>query len=385
TRVTIVLPFLLTDDSGADSESEPTEKRPGRHESLALSSEFPLAPVVAPTRIRQRPTILVRPNEAIPFGRPYRTHPNGPRKLLTARKRVGPFPARRLAWRRVSHHSSGHYSSPDFTSDSSSSGSSLDSSSDTSSGSYSDSSSVHSSGCDASGQSHSGPSTRVASPRLVDPPRSLDPSSPSARPSRKRCRSLTTFIPSFTPVSRSIAPTLTDLLPCKRFRYSYSSEASEEEHMEIGTADVETVADLGIIDGVEAHTEDGIGMGVEVATSDIREDKEEFEAEASAGGTMEIAVDPLATGGISEPIRGYSLDLEDTLYDIAHYMSEVPFNRIIEFETAQRQLEAGQLVARGERAGLVDRVKRFVVYRERSCRRSSSSHVTFLGGVSSDS
>ncbi|GKB29672.1 putative reverse transcriptase domain-containing protein, partial [Tanacetum coccineum] len=95
----------------ADSESEPAEQRPERHESLTPSSEFSLAPVVAPLRIRGRPSILVRPGEAIPFGQPYRTHPNGP-------------------------HSS----------------------------------SVHSSGCDSSGQAHSGPSTRVVSPRYGYPP-----------------------------------------------------------------------------------------------------------------------------------------------------------------------------------------------------------------------
>ncbi|GJY74263.1 hypothetical protein Tco_0478694 [Tanacetum coccineum] len=278
----LVSPFLCFDDSEADSESEPAEKRPERHESLTVhdamvsrwrdrvasrpsspsgssshdtlapSSEFPLAPVVAPPGIRRRPAILVRPGEAVPFGRPYRTHPNGPRKLLTARKRVGPFLARRLAWRRVSHRSSDRHSSPDFTSDSSSSGSSSDFSTDTSSGSPSDSlsntSSVHSSGCDASGQSHLGPSTRVASLRLVYPPvmtpryseafrcwrsaplstpyppttskssldssfeRSLDSSSPSAGPSRKRCRSPTTLVPSSTPVSRSIAPTHEEII-----------------------------------------------------------------------------------------------------------------------------------------------------------------------------
>ncbi|GKF63297.1 hypothetical protein Tco_0186745, partial [Tanacetum coccineum] len=80
-----------------------------------------------------------------------------------------PFPARRLAWRRVSHRSSDCHSSPDFTSDSSSSGSSSDSSLNVSSGSssdsYSDSSLVHS-----SGQSHLGPSTRVASLRLLNTP-----------------------------------------------------------------------------------------------------------------------------------------------------------------------------------------------------------------------
>ncbi|GJZ65668.1 hypothetical protein Tco_0622364 [Tanacetum coccineum] len=309
--------------------------------------------------------------------RPYRTHLNRSRKLLTARKRVGPFPACRLRWRRVSHCSSDRHSLPNFTSDSSSSSSSSDSSSDISLGSslesLSDSSSVHSSGCNASGQSHSGPSTRVASPRLVDPSvrtpqcseafmrwrsaplstlyppttlessldssseRSLDSSLPFAGPFCKRCKTLATLIPSSTPVSRSIAPALADLPPRKRFRDSYSFEASGEEHMQIGITDAETIADLGISDGVGDHTKDDIGIGVEIATSDVREDEEEFEAKAIAGGMIEVAVDPLAIGSISEPL--------------------VPFDRIIEFETAQRQLEAGQLVASEERASLTDRVR----------------------------
>ncbi|GKF47034.1 hypothetical protein Tco_0136836, partial [Tanacetum coccineum] len=115
----LVSPFLCSDDSEADSESEPAEQRPvsSSHDTLTPSSEFPLAPVVAPPGIRRRPAILVRPGEAIPFGRLYRTHLNGPCKLLTARKRVRPIPAHRLAWRRVSHHSSDrHYSSPDLSS-----------------------------------------------------------------------------------------------------------------------------------------------------------------------------------------------------------------------------------------------------------------------------
>nr|GFB98701.1 hypothetical protein [Tanacetum cinerariifolium] len=93
-----------------------------------------------------------------------------------------------------------------------------------------------------------------------------------------------------TPVPGSIAPTLVDLLPCKS-------------------------------EGGGAPTKDGICTRVEFVTSDIWKD-EEFEAEASAGGMMKIAVDPLATGGISESTRGDAPDLEGTLYDIAHYMSE---------------------------------------------------------------
>ncbi|GKF00526.1 hypothetical protein Tco_0023876, partial [Tanacetum coccineum] len=97
----------------ADPIAAPVDSLP-----IAPTSEFSLEPVVAPPEILRRPAILVRPGEAIPFGRPYRTHLNGPRKLLTARKRVGPFPARRLTWRRVPHRSSNRHSSPDFTSDS---------------------------------------------------------------------------------------------------------------------------------------------------------------------------------------------------------------------------------------------------------------------------
>nr|GEV64754.1 putative reverse transcriptase domain-containing protein [Tanacetum cinerariifolium] len=354
-KLPLVSPFLCFDDSKADSESKPAEQRPERHESLTLSSEFPLAPVVALPEIRLRPAILVRPGEAIPFGRPYRTHPNGPRKLLTARKRVGPFSARKLAWRRISHHSSDRHSLPDSTSDSSSSSSSSNSSSDISSDSLSDSSSVYSLGCDASNSCLS-----------------------FAGPSRKRCRSPTTLIPSSTPVSRLIAPALADLPPRKRFRDSYTFEASEGEHMEIGIADAKTIVDLGISDGVGAPIEDGIGIGVEVSTSDIKEGEEEFKAEASAGGMMEITVDPLVTGGIFESTEGDALDLKGTLFDIAHYKSEVPLDRITEFQTVQRQLEAGQLISSGERAGLVNKVRSLG-------RESSSSYGTFSGGVLSDS
>nr|GFD35100.1 hypothetical protein [Tanacetum cinerariifolium] len=49
---------------------------------------------------------------------------------------------------------------------------------------------------------------------------------------------------------------------------------------QIGTADVETVVDLGVSDEVRAPTKDGLGMGPKDATSDIREDVEEFKAEA---------------------------------------------------------------------------------------------------------
>ncbi|GKD10801.1 hypothetical protein Tco_1190486, partial [Tanacetum coccineum] len=89
----LVLPFLCSDDTEADGESESAEQRPvsSSHDTLAPLSEFPLAPVVTPPKIRRRPAIL----------------------------RVRPIPARRLAWRHVSHHSSDRYSSPGSSSSSS--------------------------------------------------------------------------------------------------------------------------------------------------------------------------------------------------------------------------------------------------------------------------
>nr|GEY76043.1 hypothetical protein [Tanacetum cinerariifolium] len=342
----LVLPFLCTDDSKADNESKPAEQRRERHESLGclfgrelkkFRTQFISKPKYSDKRTSRmtnerqilknfnmtRKAVHLQAEETkLEYSRildficsiinfslfllvgnivtNLREMPSWreivsltvlvklasftPRKLLTARKRVGPFSTRRIAWRHVSYHSS-----PDFTLDSSSSGSSSNSSSDISSGSSSDSlsnsSSAHSSGCDASGiyALESAPLSTLYPPMTSESSldssfkRSLDSSSPSVRPSRKRCKSPTTL----------------------------------------------------------------------VATNDIRENMEEFEAEASAGGTVEIAVDLLVTGGIYKSIRGDAPDLEGTLYDISHYMSEVPIDRITEFKTTQRQLEAIELVASG--------------------------------------
>ncbi|GJZ72248.1 putative reverse transcriptase domain-containing protein [Tanacetum coccineum] len=236
----------------------------------------------------------------------------------------------KLAWRCVSHYLSDRHSSPDSSSSSSPSDHSL--------------------------SGHTPPDTTDSSLGSSSK-RSLDSSPPSSRPSRKRCRSPTASVPPPTHVSRSIAPTPADLLPpLKRFRDSYSSEDSGEEHMEVVTADAEAVADVGISEGVVAHPEDGVGMGFKIAASDVREVDEEFEAEASAVYMGEINVDPLAISDSSESSRGCIPDLEDTIYDIVHYMSEVRIDRITEIETTQSQLEASQLVASGERSSLVERI-----------------------------
>ncbi|GKC10991.1 hypothetical protein Tco_1007773, partial [Tanacetum coccineum] len=265
------------------------------HDTFSPSSEFPLPPIVASPVIRRRSATLARPGKAIPFGRPYQPHSNGPHSLLTAGKRVRPIPARRLAWRRVSHHSSDRHFSPDSPSSSSLSYHSL--------------------------SGHTPPDTTDAD---------------SATPQRFVHHHMLGLHDVVTLLDVG-APTPTDLLPpCKRFSYLYSSEDSKEEHMEVDIADAEAVANVGISDGVVAHTEDGVGMGVEVTTSDVREHDEEFKVEASAADTREIIVDPLAIGDSFVSSKGGIHDLEDTIYDIVHYMSEVRIDRITKIKTTQR-------------------------------------------------
>ncbi|GKD17834.1 hypothetical protein Tco_1206992, partial [Tanacetum coccineum] len=239
TRLPATSPFLYTDSSEAfDSSDGPP-------------SQDPYVATVAPWRSR-----------AIPLGRPYHTRPNRPRRVMTARKRVGPLP---LAWRRVSPLSSDHNPS--------------------SSSSSSDSLPVHSLGLDAPDQAHSGSLTRDVSPRLGYPPRRaprrseafrhwcaaplstlyppttsesssgdslerpLHSSSHSAGPSCKRRRSPVDFVPSSTPVMGSLAPTRADLLPPrKRFRDSYSFEASIEVDTKVNPIETEVDMELGIGD-----------------------------------------------------------------------------------------------------------------------------------------
>ncbi|GJT63723.1 putative reverse transcriptase domain-containing protein [Tanacetum coccineum] len=364
-----ISPFLCTDSSEAPNSSDgpPSQdlyvmivacwrRKVASHPSS--SSEFPIAPVTVPPGIRRWSAILIRLGEAIPFGRPYRTYLNRPRKLLTARKRVGPLPACRLAWRRVSPCSLDHHSS--------------------SFSSSSDSLSVHSLGLDAPNQAHSGSSTRDVSPRLESSSgdsseRPLHSSSHSARPSRKRCRSPVDFVPSSTPVIGSLAPTRTDLLPPrKRFRDLYSSKTIIEEDTEIDPIETEVDMELGIGDG------DDVRDHVEIDPKDVRDDTEEYEADTSAGDTVKVGINPMLAPivkeEIAEPAREDSsdssgtrdcivrlledmpIDLNDVVRDFYHHMSKVRIDRIIGIETVQRQLEADQLIARGQRVSMIERI-----------------------------
>ncbi|GJW74185.1 hypothetical protein Tco_0133555 [Tanacetum coccineum] len=373
-----ISPFICTDSSDGPPLQDPYVATVARWRSRVTarpssSHEFPIAPVTAPPGIRRRSATLIRPGEAIPFGRPYRTHLNGPRKLLTARKRVRPLPARRLASRHAPPRSPDHHSS--------------------SSSSSSDSSPIHSLGLDALDQAHSGSLTRDVSPRLCYPPRRAPRRSEAFRrwcaaplstlypptilesssgdsserpmhlsphsvgPSRKRCRSPVDSVPLSMPVTGSLAPTRADLSPPrKRFRDSYSLEASIEGGAEVGLTGTKVDIELGISDG------DEVGDHVEIDHRDARDDTKEYEADASAGDTAEVGIDPMTAplveeeiveparedspdspgtrDGIVRSVEDMSVDLSDVVRDFYHHMSEVRVDRIVRIETAQRRLEA---------------------------------------------
>nr|GEU41329.1 reverse transcriptase domain-containing protein [Tanacetum cinerariifolium] len=316
-------PFLYTDSPEAsDSSDGPPSQDPyaiivarWRSRVIARSSspsDFPIAPVTASPRTRQRVAILIRPGEAIPLGRPYRTRPNGPRRAMTTRKRVGPLHAHRLAWRRLSPRSS----------DDRPSSSSLPT----------DSSPVYSSDLDVPCQAHSGSSTRSHHQEIHQ---------------RNHCIHLyilldhlardigpwLIFTITYT-VTRSFAPTRADLLPPhKRFRDSYSSKTSMEEDTEIDTTETMDGKELNIVDG------DDVRNHIKV---EPRDDREEFEA--SAGDTVVLGIDPrsvpMVDEEIIEPVRGESssssgtrdgtvksvedipVDLDGAIRDFYHHMSE---------------------------------------------------------------
>ncbi|GJR78688.1 putative reverse transcriptase domain-containing protein [Tanacetum coccineum] len=330
-----ISPFLCTDSSKAPDTSD----RPPSHDPYVAtvahwrsrvtarpssSFEFPIALVTAPCGIRRWSAILIQPGEAITFGRPYRTHLNGP-----------------------DHHPS-------------SSSLSLDSSP------------VYSFRLDAPDQVHSGSLTRDVPPRLCYPSRRaprrseafrrwcaailstwyppttsesssgdsserpLHSSSPSAGPSCKRCRSLVDSVPSSTPVMGSLAPTCADLLPPrKRFRDLYLSEASIEEDTEVDPIETEVDMELGIGDG------DDVRYHVEI---DRRDDTEEYEADTSVGDTVEVGIDPMSApiveeeivdpaeenssdssgtrDGIVRSFEDMPIDLNDVVRNFYHHMSE---------------------------------------------------------------
>ncbi|GKE16339.1 hypothetical protein Tco_1423916 [Tanacetum coccineum] len=338
-----ISPFLCTDSSEApDSFDGPLSQDPyvatvARWRSRvttrpSTSSEFLISPITAPPQIHRRSTILIRPREAIPFGRPYRTHLNGPR---SSTRDVSP----RLCYppRRAPRHSEAfcHW-------------------------------------CTAPLSTLYPPTTSDSSSRDSSE-RPLHSSLHSAGPSRKRCRSPVDSVPSSTPVIGSLAPTRADLLPPrKRFRDSYSFEASIEEDIEIDPIETGVDIELGTGDG------DDVRDHIDIDPRDVRDDTEEYEADTSAGDTVEVGIDPMSASivkkeiiepagedpsdsagtrdGIVRSFKDIPIDLDDDMRNFYHHMFKVRIDRIVRIETAKRRLEADQLIARGQRVSMIERI-----------------------------
>ncbi|GJR95212.1 hypothetical protein Tco_0267386 [Tanacetum coccineum] len=324
----MVLPFLCLDDSESYTEI------PERH--------FPLAPVVAPPRIRRRRAILIRLGQDIPIGKLYRTHPGGPCKALTVRKSVRPLPSHRLALRYTSHHldrftsgsSSGHSSS-----DHSSSGHSI------SSHSLSGHASPNTTIADSSTPPRFGYPPLARTPRCSEaylrwrsaplstmyPPTTSElsvgdsSSKSSARPSRKRCRPPDATVTSSIHATRALVPSLADLLPPrKRFRDSILPEDSVEEDI-----DTDVLADI---------------------KADAMVDEVAVDRDVEAG-----RIDILDGMLVPDAVKRLE-QVEEGLQDIYEHVIEIPLQRIKEIDTGQRELETRSLIDGGERASLLEQV-----------------------------
>nr|GEY26196.1 hypothetical protein [Tanacetum cinerariifolium] len=107
---------------------------------------------------------------------------------------------------------------------------------------------------------------------------------------------------------------------------------------------------------VKAEIDAGISMEVDVGI-DV-----EDEVESNDRGTIEVGVDMDAGIDISDGMLMLDImerleQVEEGLQDIYDHVIEIPLQRIENIETTQRQLEAGQLIASGERAGLSNRTR----------------------------
>ncbi|GKG39215.1 hypothetical protein Tco_0463360, partial [Tanacetum coccineum] len=63
---------------------------------------------------------------------------------------------------------------------------------------------------------------------------------------------------------------------------------------------------------------------------------------------------PGTRDGIVRTVEDTPVDLGDVVRDFYHHMSEVHVDRIVGIETAQRRLEADQLIASGDRARMAE-------------------------------
>nr|GFC59411.1 hypothetical protein [Tanacetum cinerariifolium] len=233
--------------------------------------------------IPRRRVMILALGQPIPHGRPYRYHFNGAVHMMTARKRVGPFPVQQLTVRHSVDHSSSDYFSPDD----SARDSSLDSSSEASSDFHSDASSYSSSRHSLSYHS---------SPNLP---------STSARPSRKRRRSPMTSVPALSPVSRALSLIRADLISSpKRIR-----DSSYLTDLEFECRETSLRGDVIVRGSDEPHLEHDIDPEVQ---AEIDECIAYADALRDRGIDARVVVETVARDEVRVERVTYSTMLEDT-------------------------------------------------------------------------
>nr|GEV28304.1 reverse transcriptase domain-containing protein [Tanacetum cinerariifolium] len=182
-----ISPFLSSANDTTDSDTPDTPPSPTHGilftDITASSQRSPFIP--------RRQVMILALGQHIPYGRPYRHHPNRTVHMMTVRKRVGPLPIQQLAVRHYVDHSSLDYFSPDD----SARDSFLVSSSEASSDFHSDASS------DSSRDTHCQIILLLIYPSTF------------AGPSRKRRRPPMTSVPALPLVFEALSPVRADLIP----------------------------------------------------------------------------------------------------------------------------------------------------------------------------
>ncbi|GKD93931.1 putative reverse transcriptase domain-containing protein, partial [Tanacetum coccineum] len=123
---------------------------------------------------------------------------------------------------------------------------------------------------------------------------------------------------------------------------------------------------------------DDVRDHLEIDHRDVRDDTEGYKADTSAEDTVEVGIDPMLApiveeeiveptredssdssgtrDGIVRSFEDMPIDLDNAMCDFYHHMYEVRINRIFKIETAQRRLEADQLIARVQRVSIIRRI-----------------------------
>ncbi|GJT12910.1 hypothetical protein Tco_0859952 [Tanacetum coccineum] len=300
-----ISPFLSSDDDTTDSDTPDTPPSPTHGtpftEITASTQRSPIIP--------RRRVMILSPGQPIPHGRPYRYHLNGPVHMMTARKRVGPLPTHCLDVRHSTDHSS------------------------------SDSSS------EASSNFHSDASSDPSSRHSLSDHSSLDLSSTSVGPSRKRCRSPMTSVPVLSPVSGALSPVRADLIPSPKRIKDSGYLADVESRIEIQAEIDECFA--------YAHALRDRGIDARVIVEAIDRDETEMDVRGPVEVRVEKVTHPVMPEDIPEPAQEGAVEATyETLGDLVQrfhdHTQAILVHHIQAIEGVQR--EQGHRMVRVESA-----------------------------------